>query len=65
MIKAKAKSIDDPLLSELDSIKRLLILLLLKDGTSQGDIAHALQVDQSVVSRMFPARKLFNNQKKK
>ena len=59
MAKAKRKkSIDDPVQAELDSIKRLLTLLLLKAGTSQGEIAMALDVDQSVVSRMFPARKV-------
>ena len=54
----KKKSIDDPIQEELDSIKRLLTLLLLKAGTSQGEIAMALDVDQSVVSRMFSARKV-------
>ena len=54
----KKKATGDPIQVELDSIKRLLALLLLKAGTSQGEIAMALGVDQSVVSRMFPARKV-------
>ena len=54
----RKKSIDDPVQAELDSIKCLLTLLLLKAGTPQGEIAMALDVDQSVVSRMFPARKV-------
>lgn len=54
----RKKSIDDPIQAELDSIKRLLILLLLKAGTPQGEIATALDVDPSAVSRMFPARKV-------
>jgi hypothetical protein len=48
----------DPTLKELEDIKRLLILLLLKGGASQGDVASALQMDQGNFSRMFPARKL-------
>ncbi len=49
---------DDSVTVELDSIKRLLALFLLKAGASQGEIAMALNVDRSVVSRMFPARKV-------
>jgi len=54
----KKKQIEDPIQAELDSIKRLLTLLLLKAGTSQGEVAMALDVDRSVVSRMFSARKV-------
>jgi len=54
-VKPKPK---DDVLRELDAIKRLLTLLLLKIDTSQGEVAMALQVDQSEVSRMFPARKV-------
>ena len=42
--------------ASLDDVKRLLMLLLLKIGASQKEIATALGVDQSVVSRMFPAK---------
>jgi len=52
------KATNNPLQVELDAIKRLLTLLLIKAGTPQGEIAMALGVDQSVVSRMFPARKV-------
>ncbi len=58
MAKRKKNTIDDPVVRELDSIKRLLVLQLLISGVSQGEVALALQVDQSVVSRMFPARNL-------
>jgi DNA-binding transcriptional regulator LsrR (DeoR family) len=34
------------------------MLMLLKAGTTQGEIAAALGVDQSVISRMLPARKI-------
>jgi len=52
------KSPADPVIKELDAIKRLLILSLIKAGTSQGEIAMALHTDQANVSRMFPARKV-------
>jgi len=54
----KKKEIKDPIQAELDSIKQLLILLLLKAGATQEEVAMALGVDQSAVSRKFPARKL-------
>jgi len=47
----------DPLLKEIDSIKRLIMLLLIKAGTSQSEIAVALDIDQGDLSRMLPARK--------
>jgi DNA-binding MarR family transcriptional regulator len=52
--------IQDPAVKELDNIKRLLILFLIKTGTPQGEIATALNVDQGNLSRMFPARKFKN-----
>ena len=57
-MKIKSNQIKDPTLKELDAIKRLLILLLIKAGASQGEIAMALHTDQANVSRMFPARKV-------
>ena len=56
MAKNSKKPIEDPIVKELDALKRLFTLFLLKTGTPQGEIAMALQVDQSVVSRMFSAR---------
>ena len=53
----------DTLTSEVESIKRLLLFWLLKNGMSQEDVARALGVNQSTVSRIFqrstnrPARK--------
>jgi predicted transcriptional regulator len=41
-------------LAELVSIKRLLVFSLLKSGASQSEVAVALGMDQSGVSRMFP-----------
>lgn len=43
-------------LRELEDIKRLLILALLRDGVGQGDIAKALGVSQPTISRMFPGK---------
>ena len=59
------KAAGDPIQFELDAIKRLLTLFLIKAGAPQGEIAMALDVDQSVVSRMFSARKVqkFDNVK--
>ncbi len=54
----KQKKTNDQILFELDSLKKLLILLLLKAGASQTEIALALGVDQSTVSRMFPTSKV-------
>ena len=54
----KKKATQDPVLKELDAIKRLLILSLIKAGASQREIAMALHTDQANVSRMFPARKV-------
>lgn len=39
---------------ELESIKKLVMLLLLKAGASQDEVGAALGVDRSRVSRMFP-----------
>ena len=46
-------SIDEAVLAELTSIKRLLVFALLRMDASQKDVAAALGVDQSQVSRML------------
>jgi DNA-binding NarL/FixJ family response regulator len=46
---------NDPVVRELLDVKRLLILQLLAQGTSQDQIASALGVNQSTVSRLVPA----------
>lgn len=43
---------------EPQSIKRLLVLLLAKLGSSSEEIGAALGVDPSAVRRMVPARKV-------
>lgn len=48
----------DRLISQLDDLKRLVILQLLASGIPSGQIAKALRVDSSVISRMMPAREI-------
>ena len=43
---------------ELENIKRLLILLLVKLGASSPEIGGALGIDESAVRRLVPARKV-------
>lgn len=54
MARQDAPAHNDPVLTELQSIKRLLILLLAERGAQQEEIATALNVSQSSVSKMFP-----------
>lgn len=49
-----AKESDDPVIAELVAIKRLLAFTLLTSGASQIEVAGALGISQSQVSRMFP-----------
>ncbi len=46
------------LLNELQDIKRLLMLLLMKAGTSQVELGLAIQKNQADVSRMMPSRSI-------
>jgi predicted transcriptional regulator len=48
----------DPVVDELGAIKRLLVLQLITSGLQAKDIAATLGVDQSVVSRLVPTRKV-------
>ncbi|HEX7319896.1 MAG TPA: helix-turn-helix domain-containing protein [bacterium] len=41
---------------ELKDIKRILILALIKQGIKSKDIAQALNIDPSVITRMVPSR---------
>ena len=45
-----------PTEKELNAIKRLLMLLLVKTGATQEEMALALQINQEEVSRMMPTR---------
>jgi transcriptional regulator with XRE-family HTH domain len=52
-VKSQKVSTQSPELIELITIKRLLIFALLRSGASQRDVAAALGVDQSFISRLF------------
>ncbi|BDQ31299.1 hypothetical protein NZNM25_03000 [Nitrosopumilus zosterae] len=43
--------------TELESIKNLLILLLIKSGATSSEIATCLGVDSSGIRKKFPTRK--------
>lgn len=53
-----ARKSSDPIAKELDAIKRLLVLQLLTSGVQATDVARAMGVDKSVVSRLVPARRV-------
>ncbi|MEY2521055.1 MAG: hypothetical protein QOF24_2814 [Verrucomicrobiota bacterium] len=57
-MKRNKKGIQDPTIKELDAIKRLLMLLLLKAGASQREIAKTLDMDQGNFSRAYPTGKV-------
>lgn len=42
----------------LEDIKKLLILLLIREGVQGKDIATILGVDPAIISRMVPSRKM-------
>ena len=46
----------DELVESVEQIKRLLIFALLRSGASQGDVAKALGVTQSSISRLLTGR---------
>ena len=43
---------------QLEDVKRLLVLLLMKLGSPSDEIALALQVDSSSVRKLLPGRKV-------
>ena len=43
---------------DTEAVKRLLILLLLKLGSTSEEIAAALNVDPSLIRKMVPSRKV-------
>jgi len=48
---------NEQILAELVAIKRLLIAAMMNNGAKQEDVAKALGVDQSQVSRMLAEKK--------
>ena len=55
----------DPLLRELDSIKRLLMLQLVTDGVPAVDVALVLGITKSAMSAILPTRRLLSLKKDK
>jgi hypothetical protein len=59
MAKKKAKNTTQSTIEgDLNTIKRLLIVFLIKTGTSLSELSLALQMDPADVSRMLPIRKI-------
>lgn len=52
--KASSDAAESLELIELVAIKRLMVFQLLRSGVSQLEVAVALDVNQSSISRMFP-----------
>lgn len=50
-------STEEPVLKELQSIKKLLVLLTIKSGATSEEIGQAIGVDSSTVRKMFPMKK--------
>jgi hypothetical protein len=48
---------EQSILKEIQSIKKLMVLLLIKSGATSEEIGLALGVDSSRVRQMFPMRK--------
>lgn len=44
----------DPQLDELATIRKLMVLALLRSGITQGEIGAALGIHRTQVGRMFP-----------
>jgi hypothetical protein len=55
---AAARATNEPLLQELDTLKRLLLLQLVASGVKPIDIALTLGVAKSAISGLVPVRKL-------
>ncbi len=48
----------DEQITEVESVKRLLILLLLKLGATSQEIGAALGIDSSAIRKMLPIRSI-------
>ena len=55
---------NDEQLKELVTIRKLMILGLMRSGMTQAELGAALGVDRTVVGRMFPAGALAELRKK-
>jgi len=55
---------NDEQLKELVTIRKLMILGLMRSGMTQGQLGAALGVDRTAIGRMFPAGALAEMRKK-
>lgn len=55
---------DSPVLEELATIRKLLVLALLRSGMTQSELGAALGVHRTQVGRMFPKGGLAESGKK-
>jgi hypothetical protein len=55
---------NDEQLKELVTIRKLMILGLMRSGMTQGELGAALGVDRTVIGRMFPSGALSEMRKK-
>lgn len=53
MAKPAKANATEPVLAELQAIKRLLMVFMTQAGLSQADLAKVVDVDQGTVSRML------------
>jgi len=54
----------NPLLSEMETIRKLLVLALLRSGMTQAQLGAALGIHRTQVGRMFPTGALAEIQTK-
>jgi NADH/NAD ratio-sensing transcriptional regulator Rex len=48
----------EPSFKELQSIRKLLVLIAIKSGATSEEIGQAIGVDSSTVRKMFPMKKI-------
>ena len=65
MAKRDGAAKNDPIVAKLEDLKRLAILQLLSSGVQTGQIAKALGVHHSVISRMMPSRGISKRNRQK
>lgn len=55
---------EDPVLGELQTIRKLLLVALLKQGLTQAQLGAILGVDRTMIGKMFPSGALATLNKK-
>lgn len=54
---------DEKIIKELESIKNLLVLMLIKSGSTSEEISSATEEDSSTIRKKFPIRKIKKEKK--